>query len=376
MRILDRYVLLTFLKNYVISLTVLIGLYVAMDLLFRFDSLVSLQQQEGGGSVAVIQDIARYYFFQSFYYFVQLSGVIPVVAAAFTLMRMSRFSELTAFLAAGVPVLRVAAPIIVASIFLNTLLIADQELVIPQMIPQLTRKHDEMAASVTRAFAITSMQVDQHSLLVAARYYPAESDRPPYMEEMDLIERNDALEPVAHLLADTAEWDKADSLWKLTNGRRVTNLLPGETVSQEQSVDYYKGDLTPEEIALYHSSGFVDLLSTWRINQLLKRPKSYGAAGLYKVKHLRATQPFMNVILLLLAIPTVLTHDPKALKTAATKCLLLIGVAMGSVFLTDQMAGTPPAGVTWFSGWAVLMAWIPIFIFGPLAVWLLDHVRT
>ena len=46
-------------------------------------------------------------------------------------------------------------------------------------------------------------------------------------------------------------------------------------------------------------------------------------AGLYRIKYLRLAQPFMNVVLLLLTIPTVLTYDPKALKPAATKCLTL-----------------------------------------------------
>src|SRR5438270_9780138 len=106
MKILDRYVLTLFLKNYLISLAVLIGLYVVMDMVFNFDHLVSVQNQPGTtgieGAFNVLRDIVDYYFYQSFAIFVQLSGIIPVVAAAFTLMRLSRFSELTAFLAAGV----------------------------------------------------------------------------------------------------------------------------------------------------------------------------------------------------------------------------------------------------------------------------------
>jgi len=90
----------------------------------------------------------------------------------------------------------------------------------------------------------------------------------------------------------------------------------------------------------------------------------------------RATQPLMNVILLLLAIPTVLTHDPKSLKRAASKCLVLTGLAMGTVFLAQQIASNPPLGTFWISGWPLLMAWMPLFIFGPLSAWLLTRVKT
>jgi lipopolysaccharide export system permease protein len=377
MKLLDRYVLTTFLKNYAISLAVLIGLFVAMDMVFHFDDFVSVDSARGNmglGALGVMRDVANYYFYQSFLIFVQLSGVIPVVAAAFTLMRLSRFNELTAFLAAGVPLLRVSVPIICASVLLNGLLILDQEKILPNMIPEVTRKQKEMHSAAVSWFPIKSMQVDQHSLLLAARYYPTDKTQPAHMDEVDVVTRNDAVEPVSHLIADAASWDGHH--WVLTNGRIVTGLKPGAPLSPEMPVADFRGDVTPEEIALYHSSSFVDLLSTKRINELLAHPKSYGAAGLYKVKHLRATQPFMNVILLLLAIPMVLTHDPKTLKTGATKCLLLIGAAMGSVFLAQQMAGNPPAGIAWLSGWAALMAWVPIFIFGPLAAWLMDRVRT
>jgi hypothetical protein len=81
-------------------------------------------------------------------------------------------------------------------------------------------------------------------------------------------------------------------------------------------------------------------------------------------------------VLLLLAVPSVLTFDPKTLKTAATKCLTLMGLAMSSVFLCQQIAGQPPLGAVWINLWPALMSWMPIFVFAPLAVFLLQRVRT
>ncbi len=380
MKILDRYVLTLFVKNYIITLAVLIGMYVAMDMVFHFDDMVAPNKQTGAAglpnALAVARDVFSFYFYQAFLIFVQLSGIIPVVAAAFTLMRLSRFGELTAFLAAGVPLLRVTVPIILAATLMNTLLIVDQEVVIPRMIPKLTRKKEELHTAAVLWFPIKSMQVDQRSLLIAARYHPAAKGNPPYMEEIDVLELNEHTDVVSHLFAKKAEWNQKLQQWDLTDGQRVTGLLPGQTPSPEQPTDVYKGNVTPEEIALYHSSSFIELLSTRRINELIARPKSYGVAGLFSIKHLRFTQPIMNVVLLLLAIPTVLTHDPKALKSAASKCLTLTGLAMGCVFLGQQIANHPPSGDAWTNAWPALMAWLPIFIFGPLAVWLLDRVRT
>src|SRR6478609_6191821 len=168
MRIIDRYVLWSFLKNYLISFMVLIGLYIVLDMVFNFDELAEVQQKTAVGGVAsiisVLRNIGSYYFFQTFKIFVHLSGIIPIVAAAFTLIRLTRFNELTASLAAGVPLLRSAAPIILAGVILNVLLVADQELVIPQMIPQLVRKHDEVQTSTTKTYSVRAMQDEKNGL--------------------------------------------------------------------------------------------------------------------------------------------------------------------------------------------------------------------
>jgi lipopolysaccharide export system permease protein len=381
MKILDRYVLRLFLTNYLISLTVLIGLYVVMDMVFEFDKLVSVDKTNGPTGLAavgaIIADVADYYFYQSFLIFTQMSGIIPVVAAAFTLLRLSRFNELTAVLAAGVPILRITIPIAVAAVVLNGLLVFDQEVVLPRMIPKLVRKHDEIHKSAGQQYQITPMPVDEHSELLASVYDPATR----VMENLDVVERDANEQPIRHLWADGAAWDATIGQWRLVNGRSTTGLAPPKAQAAQRPGDQpeatYAG-VTPDDITLYHDrgSGLVELLSTSRINQLIARPKSYGVAGLYRIKYMRLAQPFMNVVLLMLTVPTVLMYDPRALKTAATRCLTLMGLAMGSVFLCQQIAGTPPLGPGWASLWPALMSWVPIFIFLPVAVLLLERVRT
>jgi hypothetical protein len=122
---------------------------------------------------------------------------------------------------------------------------------------------------------------------------------------------------------------------------RIAQLLPEQRPVRED-VTLWKTSITPQEIDLYRNTDFVELLSTERINQLLERPKAFGAQNLLRIKHARFTQPIMNVILLLLAIPCVLTREPGKLKQGATICLLLTGLAMGSIFLSQQLAGNPP----------------------------------
>jgi lipopolysaccharide export system permease protein len=397
MKILDRYVIVSFLKNYAISFMVLVGMYVVLDMVFNFSNLVQVQANTAQqlGIFDTLRDIADYYFYQCFLFFVHLSGIIPVVAAAFTLMRLSRFNELTAMLAAGVPLLRIAMPIIIVALLLNGLLLVDQEVVIPQMIPKLTRDHDEVHKAKTTYYPVLAMQAG-NDLVYSARYFPtSDSGDPPIMKDMDVIERqgdgattqpadpaatpafaSDApLFPDGHIWADSAVWDAASQQWMLSNGYQISGIGPDQTRSPRMRCTVYKSaGLTPDEIALYRSSKFVELLSTQRIDELLNT-RSYGELNLLRVKYWRFTQPLMNVILLLLAIPCVLTREPGRLKQAAMKCLILTGLALGSVFLSQQLAPSHPESIS-PQNWAIVLAWMPIFIFGPISVLLLDRVKT
>ncbi|CAN5424045.1 hypothetical protein BH09PLA1_BH09PLA1_30130 [soil metagenome] len=384
MKILDRYVLISFLKNYLISFMVLVGLYIVLDLVFNFDELIEVQTHggaTGGGGGAsflgVLYVIWDYYFYQIFLIYAQLSGVIAVVAAAFTLVRMSRFNELTATLAAGVPLLRIAAPIIIASLVLNVFLLADQEVIIPRLIPKLNRTHDAVGKGAhTSSYRINAMQDNHRGLLFAGRYTPPTETTPAEMREFDLIEHDENFLPIAHLQAERAVFN--GKVWELTGGRRIAGIQPSQRRSRTQIVNEYESDVTPEEIELFRSGDYVELLSTARINQLLapERAQSFGAIDLLRVKHARVTQWFMNVVAVLLGIGCILTREPGRLKIDGAKLLIAVGLAMATVFLAHQLAAHPPAGAQWADRWPAIMAWLPIFIFGPLAIFLLDRMHT
>jgi lipopolysaccharide export system permease protein len=375
MKILDRYVLGLFLKNYLISFMVLIGLFIVLDMVFNFDEFAEVRTQGGGvqAAIAIASGIANYYFYRMFLIFVQLAGIIPVVAAAFTLMRLSRFNELAAILAAGVPLVRVAMPIIFAGLFLNVLVFIDQELIIPKIIPQLTRARDEAHATSAKSFPVHGMEGNENVMLVAGMFTPGTSGDPATMRVVDFIERDEQARAVRHISADSAQWDPDRGQWTLTNGLEVRDLLPHQVHTPPKPIEVYPAHVTPTEIALYRSGDYVALLSTRDINQLLQQPRIYRTGDLLRVKHFRWTQLVANVLLLLLAIPCVLTREPGMLKAAAAKTLLITGICMGAIFLCYHIAGSPPPGEQWTDRWQAMWAWAPIFVFGPLAVFLLDR---
>lgn len=383
MNTFDRYIIRSFLKNYCLCFIVLVGLYVLLDVVLKFDELTRGAQAAGDSTgstglfalISLVANIFDYYFYQTFLFFVQLAGVIPVAAAAFTLFRMTRSNELTAMLAAGVPLLRIAAPVIVVGVVLNGLLIVDQELLVPRMINKLSRDANEISRDTGSSFSIPFMQDQAGSLLMAARYTPpAKPGDVPVMERVDIIERNADFEPIAHIEAYRALYDSRAKVWRLEKGQRLTGLRAYESLTRSDVV-LWQTSITPEEIVIYRRHHVAELLSSSQINDLLQRPRSYGTVPLLRVKHWRIAQPLGNIVLLLLAIPCVLLRNASGLRWAATRTVLLTGACLACMFVAHQLAGSPAS--SWDPGtWSALLLWSPIFLFAPVAVVLLDRVKT
>jgi lipopolysaccharide export system permease protein len=377
-KIIDRYVLGMFVKNYLIAFMVLIGMYIALDMVFNFASLTSTNQPGGNSSIwRLMFDIGNYYFYQSFFFYVQLSGMIAVMAASFTVMRLSRFNEMTALLAAGIPILRVAITVILAGVVLNLVLLPiDQEILIPNMIPQLIREHSDIHENAVKSFSVYMMRDGKGNLFNASRYLPPTKKTPAMADYLDVIERDAKLLPIGHILARSAVYDPHSRRWILTGGWSTPlNLAEDQLQAPKPTpVATYATDITPEDIGLNLGRDYIQLLSTQRLNQLLDM-KRYGTLDLLRTKHERIAQPIVNVILLLLAVATVLTREPGAMKSSLAKCLIWSTACMALVFVTYQMAVSPPNSQM-LNFWPALMAWTPIFVFGPVAVDLLYKVKT
>ena len=63
MKIIDRYVLSMFIKNYLISFMVLIGMYVSLDMVFNFANLTQTLPSTELTIGRIVYDISDFYFF-------------------------------------------------------------------------------------------------------------------------------------------------------------------------------------------------------------------------------------------------------------------------------------------------------------------------
>lgn len=375
LKTVDRYLLRSFLVNYALSLFVMISLYVTLDVFVNLDEFT----EESPPLMEVLRNIASFYGYNLFLYFSQLSGVITLFAAALTLARMQRNNEMTALLASGTSMYRIAAPVIAAGLFMNVLWIVDQEVVLPKVAYKLARPRDDVEGR--RVYGVWCLKDGPGRLLSAVRFYPANRR----LGRMMVIERDEQGMLSGVVTADVADWDALQHGWKLSRGRErrvgdTQDFLAGEEVVRPEKVDFYKSELDPDEIILRQSAQWMTYLSLSELAALQER-NVVSAAQVAQIRHTRFTQPINNLLLLLLGIVFFLRRDPssvivqggKALAVCAT-CFIIGFIGVHLIGAIDMSLPLPFIGPVQIP--PALPAWFPTLVFSPVCVLLLDGVKT
>jgi lipopolysaccharide export system permease protein len=379
MRILDRYIVRSFLVNYLLALGVLVGMYTLLDLIVNFDSFTKAAQSntEANNATAwkVLYDIIDYYAYQFLVIFQQISGAIPLLAAGFTMVRMTRHNELTAMLAAGVSLYRVAVPIILVSVCFSMFNIVNQEMIICQdfIVQKLLRPHGgEATETVTREDRLDFVRDSDNSLLTAGSYDPKNKQ----LKDVRILLRDPNSSALKRRIsADTATWlpnaNEGLGAWEMKGAMQIDDSPdadPAKQAAGRVSTLMYTTSVTPRQIDLIFQKKAVDYLSSTQIRMLASDPMESNKGALYKVMYLRFTQPMMNIIMLLIGIPFLLTREPGRLIKNMFYCVIVTGIVFAGTFVMFSMSGKTVD--------PLLAAWLPVLIFGPFAVVMLDLIKT
>jgi hypothetical protein len=132
----------------------------------------------------------------------------------------------------------------------------------------------------------------------------------------------------------------------------------------EDGVLFYPSDLTIEDLVLRRSSRWMNYMSTSQLSRLLKLQRVPDRKTAMLIRHTRFTEPINNLIMLLLGVPFVLSRERKIWASMAL-CVLMVGGFFAFIHICRFM-DLPPT----------LSAWLPILLFGPVAVVMVDAIKT
>jgi len=325
LKLLDRYVAREFLVNYLIAVTVVLSLRMVLDLFVQFDEFVETKAGQAAPNVLqVIGYIVGYYWPKMFEYFRDFSGMMILLAAVFSLVRMSRQNELTAVLASGVSLKRVIAPIVVLGIFLNILMVLDQEFILPRLADKLVRRHDE--GQHLRSRSVWLLPDRDQSLFCAGRFHPEDQS----ITHLFVILRKEGL-PIGQITAPKAFWNDQEQQWDLEQGQfysydgtmdhpALAATLTGEGFGRV-AVPYYPSALSAEYLWLQRNSNFKSLLSSAELSHLVRQGlKPAEQREAVSERHFRFTDPMINMAMLLLGLSTLVSRG-SAMERPRTKAV-------------------------------------------------------
>ncbi len=115
-------------------------------------------------------------------------------------------------------------------------------------------------------------------------------------------------------------------------------------------------------------SDFKKLASTAQLIAALQNPSLGYGPDVQVAIHARIVRPLLDITLLFLGLPLVVTRESRNVFVAMGMCLALSAAFMlvvsGFQVLGDSYLWIPPP----------LAAWAPLMIFGPTAVWLAESM--
>jgi lipopolysaccharide export LptBFGC system permease protein LptF len=188
------------------------------------------------------------------------------------------------------------------------------------------------------------------------------------------------LEVTGRITAEKAVYNKQTGAWDLWSQDSKTNkLVPygvlekvGVLAAPEQ-MPFYKSDITAKDIPIRRKSEHKSLLS-FRYLTILERQET-GIRDRFQLssqKHFRITDPIINLVMLMVSLPILVCRDPKAMKSAV---MISFGIT-AACFVTTFVCKMLATEVVFDKVMPALWAWLPVFIFLPIAFIELDSMKT
>jgi lipopolysaccharide export LptBFGC system permease protein LptF len=173
----------------------------------------------------------------------------------------------------------------------------------------------------------------------------------------------------AWITADKAVYNQKTKQWDLINTRISKNIPPPEFEKRKT----YASDIQPRDIPVRRKSQHKSLLSWVQLNTLANQGTNIkDLAQLYALMHFHITDPVINFIMLMISLPILVCRDPKSMKSAIAISFTMVMGCFVITFLSKMFA----TEVVFEKFRPELWAWLPVFIFLPIAFIEIDSMKT
>ncbi|AEU35652.1 LPS export ABC transporter permease LptG [Granulicella mallensis] len=366
--ILDEYVMGSFLRNFGLVLTSLVGLF----LIFTFFELIGDIIKYRTPLVTVGEYLLNLIPFILY----NVTPLCSLVAVLITFGALSRTSELTAMKATGVSLYRIATPVLLVALALSAILFAFDE----TYLPAANRKQEALRSVIKGKPAQTFLRADRKWMSgqtlgnkepTRIFYYQFfDSDKNVFANLTVFEFQPGTFTLTRRIFATSARWDDSVNRWVFENGWQRT--FSGDAISSyqpftlnsfpeihEQPGYFKKEDRQSQEMSYSELSKYIrDLkqsgFDTTRLRVQLNRKIAY---------------PLMALVMAILAVPF-------ALSTGKRGGLAGMGAGIGVAISYWVIAAIFENLGNVNSLPSILAAWSPDILFAMVGTYLLLRVPT
>ena len=382
MYVMDRYLLRQFTQTFAICFLSLTGLYIVLDVFTNMDQFIRCGQKAGG----VLPFIAQYYSTRWLFIFDLFNGILAMVAAMFTVAWIQRHNEMTALLAAGVPLMRVLAPIVAAVAFVSVVSVAVRELVLPHYRTEFSRRpqdplgdkpqsltssHDSLSDVVLdgKSAYTDRKRIESPDFLIRSRILRKYGNRLTADNAFYMPPQGNR--PGGYLLDNVHEPKNLDTRPSLCLNEVPILITPYDAppwLELKPNQCFLRSDLEFDFLLKDGRKAFRQYSSTLQLITALQNPSlDYGTDVLVAI-HNRMVKPFLDLTMLFLGLPLVVSRENRNVFIAMGLCMGVTATFSLAVIGFQQLGEA-----NWILSPA-MSAWVPLMIFVPLAVWMSESL--
>ena len=390
---IDRYIFVLFARTTSICFCSLAGVFVVFHAFNNLDELA--KQTDAGASMANV--LVSYYGPYLLLLFDWTASIITLTAMLFTIGWLRRSGELTALLAAGIHHGRVLRPMLVLSLIVCALQVANRELLVPQYRDLLTTKPGELAAENAQAM-LPSYDKSSGILVEGTGIYSAEgvikepsfrlyASYPNFGDQISgnsaRWQESDGDRPSGYLVTGVnrpVNIDKVPTGFLMLAGHRRA-VHPDEAIPMEEIVSETPGRavlmtardvpwLKPGECFVSTTLNPEVLRDNPRSTRLTAMPELirrvrnasvHSSDALRVMLHERILRAPLDFCLVLLGLPLVVNRGDKRLFAVVGQAMGILLMFFGLKTIASQMGG----GGYFLS--PSMAAWLPLLVLGPFA---------
>jgi len=366
MNILDRYILRSFLFNFVGWNFCFVGIFVVFDLFTNFDTLL----QAGKAANNVPKVIFLYYFFKSIPIVLLLGSVLCLIAAMVTVAMLMRNNEFVPIQAAGISTLRIIRPLIIAVFCLTAMFCAMRECLLPNIQDRIAMEASDYAENKGLLLNVT-IDNETNITIQGDRVFRTDKriSKPEFVFPRTITKQSLRLtsesafhqsatqsRPAGYLLTGVHDRHIVQSpslMWK----DKPILLTPEDAEGLEADQCFVVTNVPFESLA---SKDAWQNASLWTLVSAARNKSLDVGASIHASIHSRLTQPVLDMALLFLGLPVLLLGgDRNVFKAMGLSGLILISFLL--ICYACQFVGAN-------NNMPVLGAWLPMMVFVPIAV--------